>query len=144
MVEQQPVVYQVADGRRHVIDGKYVLRGRSTFAFELTEDYDHSLAIVIDPILSYSTYLGGSSDEFGAQIAVDKYGNAYVTGTTMSMNFPTYNAVQNSYGGGYFDIFVTKFNSSGTALLYSTFLGGAMRILVGGSKSILSAMPIYG
>jgi len=92
VVEQQPVVYQVSDGRRHVIAGKYVLQGQSTFAFELIEEYDHSLATIIDPILSYSTYLGGSNDEYGAQIAIDRNGNAYVTGTTMCFEFPTYNA----------------------------------------------------
>ena len=125
VVEQQPVVYQLADGQRRSIDGRYVLRGDNTFAFELTEDYDHTLAVVIDPILSYSTYLGGSGDDYGARIAVDKSGNAYITGTTMSANFPTYNAYQNSHSGGYYDIFVTKLNSSGSALLYSTYMGGS-------------------
>ena len=124
VVEQQPVVYQLADGQRRSIDGRYVLRGDNTFAFELTEDYDHTLAIVIDPILSYSTYLGGSGDDYGS-VTIDKSGSAYLTGATTSTNFPTHNAYQNSYGGGYFDIFVTKLNSSGTALLYSTYIGGS-------------------
>jgi hypothetical protein len=70
VIEQQPNVYQIADGRRQAVTGKYVLRGNNTFAFELTGDYDPSLTIVIDPILSYSTYLGASGDDYGS-ITVD-------------------------------------------------------------------------
>ncbi|MDD5689349.1 MAG: SBBP repeat-containing protein, partial [Caldisericia bacterium] len=79
--------------------------------------------IVIDPLI-YSTFLGGSSYEYGYDIAVDSSGCAYVTGYTGSSNFPTtpgaYETTYNSY-----DVFVTKFNSVGTALVYSTFLGGS-------------------
>ncbi len=124
VIEKQPVVYQVTDGRRRVIDGRYVLTGENMFAFELTDSYDRSVAIVIDPILSYSTYLGGSSDDYGT-VTVDGAGNAYLIGATMSANFPTEGAYQGTYGGGYFDAFVTKLDSTGTSMLYSTFLGGS-------------------
>lgn len=70
----------------------------------------------------YSTYLGGSSDDFARGIAVDGSGNAHVTGYTASTNFPTLNASQSSYSGAY-DTFVTKFDSSATRE-YSTYLGG--------------------
>jgi hypothetical protein len=73
--------------------------------------------------LVYSTFLGGSNEEFGFGIAVDTAGNAYVTGATLSPDFPTVNPLQPTLGGG-FDAFVTKLNPSGTALVYSTFLGG--------------------
>ncbi len=75
--------------------------------------------------LVYSTYLGGTDDVDRAWgIAVDSAGNAYVAGDTKSANFPVVNAVQPTYGGGLGDAFVTKLNTTGTALLYSTFLGG--------------------
>jgi hypothetical protein len=76
--------------------------------------------------LIYSTYLGGSSPDFGRRIALDSAGNAYVTGQTSSSNFPTTpGAFQMTYGGGPSDAFVTKLNPGGTALVYSTFLGGS-------------------
>ena len=124
VTEEQPIIYQLADGERHLIKGEYILHGDNTFGFALTEDYDRDLAIVIDPILSYSTYLGGSGDDYGGRIAIDNSGNAYLSGATMSSNFPVYNPIQGTYGGGYFDVFVTKLNSSGNAVLYSTYLGG--------------------
>ena len=74
--------------------------------------------------LGYSTYLGGSGADDGFGIAVDGLGNAYVTGTTESTNFPTANALQPTSGGSY-DAFVTKINASGSALVYSTYLGGS-------------------
>ena len=73
----------------------------------------------------YSTYLGGSGEDRGNGIAVDKStGNAYVTGTTSSSNFPRANALQNTYGGGN-DAFVTELNAAGSALVDSTYLGGS-------------------
>jgi Calx-beta domain/Beta-propeller repeat/Carboxypeptidase regulatory-like domain len=73
--------------------------------------------------LIYSTYLGGSSFDAGDGIAVDSAGNAYITGHTSSSNFPTANAFDDSLGGSV-DVFVTKLNTAGTALVYSTYLGG--------------------
>ena len=80
---------------------------------------------MIDPVLSYSTYLGGNNDDYGYGIAVDGSGNAYVTGITNSTNFPTTTgAFQTSLGGGNCNAFVTKLNAGGTALVYCTYLGG--------------------
>ena len=75
--------------------------------------------------LVYSTYLGGSSSDRGEGIAVNSSGEAYVTGFTRSTNFPTKNAFQTSISSGLWDSFVTKLNATGSALLYSTFLGGS-------------------
>ena len=75
--------------------------------------------------LVYSTYLGGSVSDAGSGIAVDSSGNAYVTGTTGSTDFPTANPLQATYGGGVYDAFVAKLNPAGSALVYSTFLGGS-------------------
>jgi hypothetical protein len=74
--------------------------------------------------LVYSTYLGGSSHDYGKGIAVDPAGNAYVVGYTYSSNFPTSSPIQESNAGGY-DAFVTKINPAGAELIYSTYLGGS-------------------
>jgi uncharacterized protein (TIGR03437 family) len=86
--------------------------------------YDVSIPLVIDPVLIYSTYLGGSATDSGNAIAVDSLGNAYVTGSTASLNFPTVTPLQVAGGAPDADAFVSKLNASGTALLYSTYLGG--------------------
>src|SRR5713101_6136271 len=82
--------------------------------------------LVIDPVLSYATYLGGLNEDFGLGVAVDGSGNAYITGETQSTDFPTSaGALQTSCGGIFcFRAFVTKLNAAGSALVYSTYLGG--------------------
>jgi hypothetical protein len=85
--------------------------------------YDPTLPLVIDPLV-YSTYIGGSDGEMGYAIAVDGSGNAYVTGYTESTDYDvTPGAFQTTNGGGK-DVFVTKLNATGTALVYSTYIGG--------------------
>jgi hypothetical protein len=119
LVQHKPVILQ--EGKQ--IEGGYVVRGREV-AFELAR-YDAAKPLVIDPVLVYSTYLGGSGDDTGYVIAVDGSGNAYVTGPTTSTNFPTANPLQARFGGGFSDAFVTKINAAGSAKVYSTYLGGA-------------------
>ena len=124
-----PVTYQeTADGRREVVS-RYALQDGGRVGFEVG-DYDPSAPLVIDPVLQYSTYLGGVNDDGASGIAVDSAGNAYVTGNTNSTNFPTANAIQGTLNpgtgqiAGDYDVFVTKINAAGTALVYSTYLGG--------------------
>ena len=117
----EPVAYQEKDGVRRLIAARYVIR-HDQISFEIS-NYDSTLPLTIDPALVYSTYLGGSGDDQGNAIAVDTSGNAYVVGTTDSINFPTANSLQGAYGGEV-DAFVAKINSSGSALVYSTYLGG--------------------
>jgi len=123
VVEQRPVIYQVVNNLRVPIEGEYVLKGDNCFGFEITGNYDWSLPLVIDPILTYSTYLGGDDGESGSGIAVDGSGCAYITGTTYSTDFPTVNPYQ-TYEEGV-AAFVTKLGSSGDGLVYSTYLGGS-------------------
>jgi hypothetical protein len=120
---RSPRVYQEMNGIRHEVRGQYVMRSKNEVGFEVAA-YDRRTALVIDPVLAYSTYLGGRSYEESLAIAVDVAGNAYVTGYTFSVDFPSVSAVQANLGGRS-DAFVTKLNADGSAVLYSTYLGGS-------------------
>jgi hypothetical protein len=118
----KPVVYQEKGGIRQEIAADYVIKRRNRVGFEVSE-YDLRRPLFIDPLI-YSSYLGGSGEDLGYGIAVDGEGNAYVTGWTLSTDFPTKNHLQASNAGG-FDAFVTKINPTGAAFVYSTYLGGS-------------------
>ena len=120
-----PVSYQDIDGVRRPVDSRYMLSGERGYGFAVG-DYDPARELVIDPSLSYSTLLGGTSHEIASGIQVDAAGNAYVTGFTQSPNFPTTAGAFDRTGSASnnLDAFVTKLNPAGTALVYSTFLGG--------------------
>ncbi len=135
---QAPRVYQTVGTEQRSIEGRFELRGADAVGFKVGE-YDPSRTLVIDPILQYSTYLGGSADEAcsiilgtGAPVsgcpavAVDSSLSAYVVGSTRSTDFPDVScstSLQCSLKGTA-NISISKFNSSGTALLFSTYLGG--------------------
>jgi hypothetical protein len=121
--QRKPFIYQDVDGVRHEIAGSYKLKDSNTVGFQLA-DYDATRPLVIDPVLVYSTFLGGVRNDQGRDIAVDASGNAYVTGFTDSFDFPTTVGAFDTIGDSQ-DVFVTKFNPSGSALVYSTFLGGS-------------------
>jgi uncharacterized protein (TIGR03437 family) len=126
--QHKPVLYQEADGIRRSVEGRYVRKSSRSIGFHLGT-YDASRPLVIDPRLNYSTFLGGKGNaagrDQGLAIAVDSSGSAYVTGGTQSPDFPVKGAVQPAAGGGLQSVFVTKLNASGTALVYSTYLGGS-------------------
>ena len=133
----RPVVYQgESSAPRHSIggtshpiaetdalQGRWVLKSPTQVGFEVLA-YDRSKALIIDPALTYSTYLGGHGADVGQAVAVDSSGNAYVTGNTRSSNFPTVNPVE-STPAGQGDAFVAKLDPTGSTLLYSTYLGGS-------------------
>jgi len=121
MRDAAPVAYQEIEDVRKEVDVSFRLMGENRVGFTVG-DYDPNFMLVLDP--GYSTYLGGSSGDYGRGIAVDGSGNAYVTGRTYSTDFPTANAYDDSHNGSY-DVFVTKLTASGTSLSYSTFLGGS-------------------
>src|SRR5579872_6587396 len=119
---RRPIVYQEKNGVRQEIAATYVVKNRNQVGFEVA-DYDKSRPLYIDPLV-YSTYLGGSGNDSGVCIAVDSSGSAYIVGKTASPNFPTVNPLQPTYAGDT-DAFVAKFNAGGSALVYSTYLGGS-------------------
>jgi Beta-propeller repeat len=125
LIEDVPLSYQIIDGQKRDVKTEYRIAGDRTVRFQV-EGYRKDAELIIDP-LTYSTFLGGSGEEPSSVIAVDGSGNAYITGGTMSSDFPTTSAVYDtSFNGGVWgDVFVTKLNSTGSALLYSTFLGGS-------------------
>jgi hypothetical protein len=121
---RKPEAYQYANGVRHQIAASYIAKGESEIGFRLG-DYDASSPLIIDPVLVYSSYLGGNGFDQGYAIAVDSLGSAYVTGKTATVDFPiTPGAFQTEYEGGD-SAFISKLNPEGTALIYSTYLNGA-------------------
>jgi Bacterial Ig-like domain (group 3)/Beta-propeller repeat len=138
----RPHTYQEANGTKQEIRGRYVLKAKNEVGFEIAP-YDPRSPLIIDPVLAYSTFLGGSGDDVPNAIALDSAGNVYVTGYTSSADFPVANAVQPTYHGGW-DAFVTKINAGGTALVYSTYLGGSSADYdAGQSIAVDSAGSVY-
>ncbi|MCI0489287.1 MAG: SBBP repeat-containing protein, partial [Blastocatellia bacterium] len=120
--QRRPVAYQELKGERREVTCRYTMRNQ-VIGLDVGS-YDRSKPLVIDPVLIYSTYFGGSGNEEGTSIAVDSAGNLYVTGFTDSVNFPLANASQPNLGGGQQDAFVVKLDPSGTRAIYSTYIGG--------------------
>jgi hypothetical protein len=119
---QQPRAYQWEGNQQREIAIRYRIRGQNV-RFDLG-NYNRHLKLVIDPILTYSTYLGASGGETAYGVVLDATGNVYMTGTTASANFPAASsAFQPTYAGDG-DIFVAEFNPAATGLLFATFLGG--------------------
>lgn len=122
LVQRAPLVYQEIDGRRVNVDGRFVLRAPRRVGFEIAH-YDPAYPLVIDPVISYATMLGGGGADIGRAVAVNATG-IYVTGETDSIDFPAkFGAVQESTAGNT-DVFVVKLNPSGTSIHYATYLGG--------------------
>ncbi len=145
---RKPMVYQLGSGQRSaisiqqrlsagpvprtpnpisraLIEAHYVLTASNQVRFGV-DPYDHTQPLVIDPVLFYSTNLGGSHVDVGRGVAVDSSGSAYVTGETSSTDFPTVNPLQATKHAVDGTAFVAKLNAAGSALLYSTYLGGSL------------------
>jgi Beta-propeller repeat len=119
LVQQKPFAYQIIEGENREVEARYVVDEQSQISFSLGE-YDHSKPLTIDPVLTYQTYVGGSGGETTNSIAVDAAGNAYISGATISTDFPSPDARPNNGEAA----FVAKLNSTGSELLYLTLLDG--------------------
>lgn len=120
---RKPVIYQLTgEGDRREVKGEYAIKGREV-RFRAGA-FDASKPLIIDPVLSYSTLLGGGGNENANGIAVDSSGNAYITGLTGSGNFPTTPGAFQTNSSIYGNAFVTKLDPTGTNLVYSTYLNG--------------------
>jgi hypothetical protein len=145
---KKPVLYQMDGDRKVAVDGAFTVAGNS-IGFQLGS-YDHAKPLIIDPVLTYATYLGGSTNDYlgGAQsigieglngtgnvdqgIAYDSQGSAYVVGVSYSADFPVQNPALNApakanNSSGYPSAVITKFSPDGSSLVYSTYLGGSIQ-----------------
>jgi hypothetical protein len=117
-------VYQTIKGERVEVDAHYAMKGQDTIGFVIDGAFDRTRPLVIDPVLAYSTYIGGSNTDRGFAPAIDHHGQLYLTGTTASLNFPVESPEQATNGGN-FDAYVAKFSADGSELEYSTYFGGS-------------------
>ena len=144
VLEKAPVVYQLVNGVQRPVAGRFVLQNTKQLGFAVGA-YDASLPLVIDPVLAYSTYLGGSPTplpdngwalDWANEIAVDSSGDAYVSGFAGSSDFPTTaGAFQGTNSEGE-AAFVSKLNATGTALIYSTYVAGITPLTNSGALAI--------
>lgn len=118
----KPFIYQTTNGVRKQIDGGYTLKNKNQVGFWVGK-YDKTKTLVIDPVIIFSTYLGGSLADESSGTAVDSEGNMYMVGTTDSLNFPSSTGVVQPTLNSGKDVFVTKLKASGE-LVYSTYIGG--------------------
>jgi uncharacterized repeat protein (TIGR01451 family) len=123
-----PRVYQEVGGHQQPVEGKFVLRAANRVGFAIGH-YDHARELVIDPVLKYSTYFGGSGDEHATSIAVDNVGDIYLAGSTTSANLPTVIGVEQPALAGTQNVYIAKINvgsnlPAANQLIYVTYLGG--------------------
>lgn len=143
IIQKRPYIYQEIDGKKVEVAGRFKIlneevitltppsplegegkgEGESVYGFDVVS-YDKRHPLIIDPILVYSTYLGGSGNDYGVGIAVDSLGNAYLTGFTQSTDFKTQRPLQSDLRDTS-EAFVVKLNPAWSALIYSTYLGGS-------------------
>lgn len=125
---RKPILYQEINGQRHPVDGHFTLLAGDSVGFAIGS-YDHARAVVIDPTLAYSTYLGGNSGAGIGPITVDSTGAVYVAGDVSNSGLPlTAGAFQSTWNGVANqspNAFVAKLNPAGNGLVYETYLGGS-------------------
>ncbi len=122
LIDDTPYIYQIIDGEQVKIAGEFKLIDSDTYSFEVTGEYDAGLELIIDPDLTWSTYMGGADWDYGYGIAVDASDGVYVTGETYSSGWAS--AGFDTSHNGSWDAFVTKLTSSG-GHAWSTYMGGS-------------------
>jgi gliding motility-associated-like protein len=122
-VEQHPYCYQEIDGQKVEVPAKFVLK-ENVLSYEFPQGYNPAYTLVIDPTLVFSSYSGSISDNWGFSAAFDAAGNLYAGGITAGQQIPLLIGAFDATFNGNWDIALFKFNTSGTTLLYGTFLGG--------------------
>ncbi|MBF0621515.1 MAG: carboxypeptidase regulatory-like domain-containing protein [Magnetococcales bacterium] len=126
-IQQAPVIYQHSQSGRMSVEGRFVIDSHDNgvqIAFEIS-DYDHDKTLVIDPVLQFSTFIGGAGQDTSSAVAIDASGDVYFTGNTRSVDFPiTPGAVDDQLDGNS-DFFVAKYDGDSGALAYVTYLGGS-------------------
>ncbi|MGZ5442602.1 MAG: DUF7948 domain-containing protein [Thermoanaerobaculia bacterium] len=143
LVQPRPIVYQERNGKRQLVRGSYALLGDNRVGFRLGR-YDRSRELVIDPVIVYSTFFGGTGYDETDVIAADSAGNAYVAGLTISPSFPgSENIVIQPQSGGDYDVFVTKINPQGTAVVWATYLGGTEGVEYSEGIAVDSSGNVY-
>ncbi len=120
---KKPVAYQVTSTGKHFVQTRYDLNGSRISL--VVNSYDHALPLVVDPVLTYSTWIAGSGTDLVKGLAVDGGGNVYVSGTTTSVDFPVQGGHACSACNHNPDVFVAKLDPTGTRLVYSTYVGGS-------------------
>jgi hypothetical protein len=126
---KRPEIYQEIAGVRRPVTGRFVIDGKRVVRFDIGS-YDRNRALVVDPTLSYATYLGGAGSDSARGIGMDSAGNIYIAGVTATTDLDTVSAFQPNFGGQSMgtvitgDGFVAKFSPTGT-LLYLTYIGGS-------------------
>lgn len=133
VIEQKPYAYQLINGAVKVVKCTYILKNK-VLAFDFPEGYDSNYDLVIDPILVFAAQSGSTADNFGMTATFDTQGNLYSGGTAFNNGYPvtagTYSqGFTGGVGTGITDVVITKYNSNGNALLYSTYLGVTVRKL---------------
>jgi gliding motility-associated-like protein len=127
VIENAPLAYQMIDGKKHIVKCAYKVDGQKV-TFDFPNTYDASYDLIIDPELIFSTYTGSTADNWGFTATYDDQGFLYGGGIVFSSGYPiTTGAFDQVFNGGAFDIGITKYNTDGSNLVYSTYLGGNLR-----------------
>lgn len=137
VIEQKPYAYQIINGKKVEVTCNYNLKN-SILNFVFPNGYNRKHELIIDPVLVFAAQSGSTSDNFGMTATYDSQGNLYSGGTTFGNGYPvTTGAFSTSFSGLANDIVITKYNATGTNLLFSTYFGGSQ-------SEIISSMVVDG
>lgn len=131
VVESIPEAYQIRSGKKVKVNCEYRLLNEKCIRFQINGSYDPSVELVIDPVVVASSYSGSESVSFGLGVVPDNMGNMYLSSMNVTKHYPTtVGAIQLTYGGGFHDNTLSKFNATGTAKFFSTYIGGNKEELI--------------